>query len=244
MHFLFSASNPWMDVDYFECPRCEYVQTQNPTWLSKAYESPINVSDTGIITRNLANLEVVISTLALLGCRRRKVIDCAAGYGILVRMLRDKGVDAYWNDPYALNLFSRGFEYSSQDAGLVTAFEAFEHFLHPLQEAKKLKLISDNILISTELIPTPAPPPDHWWYYGLEHGQHIGFFRAKTLVYLSKKLGLNLLSDGRSLHLFSRNKLSLRKWRLLRRLSSVKISLLTRGLSPKTWDDHLKTCNL
>ena len=238
-HSIFRGRNPWEDVDYYECPRCAYVQTQQPTWLSAAYEHPINVSDTGIMVRNLANLELVISTLALLGCRHQKVVDCAGGYGILVRMLRDKGVDAYWNDAYTSNLLSKGFEYSGANAGLVTAFEAFEHFVYPLTEAKKLKSISNNILVSTDLIPSPAPLPSQWWYYGQEHGQHIGFFRVKTLNYLANELGLNLLTDGRSLHLLSKRKLSLRTWNFLRKISRVKPSLLTRGLTPKTWADHL-----
>jgi hypothetical protein len=238
-HIIFSGRNPWGNVDYYECPRCAYVQTQQPTWLSSAYENPINASDTGIMVRNLANLELVISTLTLLGCRRQKVVDCAGGYGILVRMLRDKGVDAYWNDPYASNLLSKGFEYSGEEAGLVTAFEAFEHFVYPLTEAKKLRSISTNILISTDLIPSPAPLPNQWWYYGLEHGQHIGFFRVKTLKYLAQVLGLGLLTDGRSLHLLSKKKLSLRKWNFLRKIARAKPSLLTRGLTPKTWPDHL-----
>lgn len=238
-HSIFRGRNPWADVDYYECPRCSYVQTQQPTWLSAAYENPINASDTGIMVRNLANLELVISTLALLGCRRQKVVDCAGGYGILVRMLRDKGFDAYWNDPYASNLLSKGFDYTGGEAGLVTAFEAFEHFVHPLAEARKLTSISANILISTNLIPSPAPLPNQWWYYGLGHGQHIGFFRVETLKYLAQVLGLALLTDGQSLHLLSKKKLSIRKWKFLRKMAKVQPSLLTRGLTPKTWPDHL-----
>lgn len=237
---LFCAQNPWGNIDFYECPRCAYVQTEEPTWLSAAYESPINVSDTGIMNRNASNLRLVISTLALLGCRRQKVVDCAGGYGILVRMLRDNGIEALWNDPYASNLLSKGFEFSGETAGLVTAFEAFEHFVYPLEEAKKLKAISSNILISTELAPSPAPLPHQWWYYGLEHGQHIGFYRVRTLKYIAKTLGLNLLTDGHSVHLLTKKMPSLKVWKVLRALTGVYSSLLTRGLVPKTWDDHLK----
>ena len=238
-HSIFRCPTRWGDIDYYECPKCAYVQTQHPTWLSAAYENPINASDTGIMVRNLANLGLVTSTLSLLGCRHQKVVDCAGGYGILVRMLRDKGVDAYWNDLYSSNLLSKGFEYTGEQAGLVTAFEAFEHFLYPLKEAKKLSSISPNILITTELIPSPAPLPGQWWYYGLEHGQHIGFFRVETLKYMAQTLGLHLLSDGRSLHLLSKKKLSHRKWYFLRMIAKIKPSLLTCGLTPKTWSDHL-----
>ena len=40
------------DVEYFYCDNCEYLFTENPHWLDEAYERAINISDTGIISRN------------------------------------------------------------------------------------------------------------------------------------------------------------------------------------------------
>ena len=40
------------DVEYFRCDNCEYLFTENPHWLDEAYERAINISDTGIISRN------------------------------------------------------------------------------------------------------------------------------------------------------------------------------------------------
>ena len=227
-------------VYYFECDHCSYVQTQHPTWLEEAYAQPINPSDTGIMVRNIQNVELVISTLALLGSRRGRVIDCAGGYGLLVRMLRDKGINAFWSDQYASNLLCSGFEYQGGHADLVTAFEAFEHFVDPGSEAKRLASIAPNILLTTSIIPFPTPSPDQWWYYGLEHGQHIGFFRMKTLEYLAFSLGLHLTSDRSSVHLLSKKPVSMRRWQLMRRISKVNINILIKGLKSKTWDDHLQ----
>jgi hypothetical protein len=227
-------------VNYYECPNCAYVQTQYPTWLEEAYAQPINPSDTGIMVRNIQNVELVISTLATLGARRGRVVDCAGGYGILVRMLRDKGINAFWSDQYATNLLCRGFEYDGGCADLVTAFEAFEHFVHPWSEVKRLAEIAPNILLTTSIIPTPPPLPDQWWYYGLEHGQHIGFFRVKTLEHIAFSLGLHLLSDQCSVHLLTKKPVSMRRWRLMRRISKKNLNILTKGLNPKTWDDHLQ----
>ena len=237
---LFSAESRWGLLHYYECPRCNYVQTQHPTWLASAYEVPINKSDTGIMTRNLVNAKNVISTLSLLGSLNERVVDCAAGYGILVRLLRDKGIDAYWSDRYSENLLSKGFEYHDGTASLVTAFEAFEHFVDPLAESQKLLSISSNILISTTLIPSPAPKPSTWWYYGLEHGQHIGFFRIKSLQFIASQLGLNLLTDNQSVHLFSKNQYSPLIWRLLRIATRIHPSILTHRLTSKTMSDHHK----
>jgi len=233
-----------VQVKYYDCNKCSYVQTQKPYWLDKAYSEPINVSDTGIMSRNLLNLELVIATLALLGVRKSRVVDCAGGYGLLVRMLRDIGVDAYWKDAYAQNLVCNGFEYNGEGAKLVTAFEAFEHFVDPVAEIDRLLEIAPNILITTTFIPSPAPLLGEWWYYGLEHGQHIGFFRKETMGYLAKKNGLHFMTDGSSIHLLTSRRVSNKMWLLFRKLAKLDLRLLTCGLRSKTWDDHLKMCKV
>jgi len=229
------------EVEYFDCATCGYVQTENPTWLEEAYASPINPSDTGIMARNISNVGLVLATLTLMGERKGTVVDFAEGYGFLVRLLRDKGVDAFWADPYSDNLVARGFEYTKQGgpATLVTAFEAFEHFVQPVVEMEKLLGIAPNILLTTSIIPEPVPKPNDWWYYGLDHGQHIGFFRLETLNYLAEMFNLNLLSDGLTTHLFTKNKYSKTSWLLLKKAGVKYPGLLSAGLKSKTWSDYL-----
>lgn len=233
-----SANLLGRSVDYFECSQCAYVQTEEPTWLNEAYASSINSSDTGIMTRNLSNVGLVLASLVLMKERNGKVVDYAGGHGFLVRLLRDNGIDAVWADPYTENLVARGFEYSGESASLVTAFEAFEHFLNPVEEIERLLSISPNILFTTTLAPRPAPQPSDWWYYGLDHGQHIGFYRVETLHYLANKFGLNLLTDGSSTHFFTKKRYSCALWRLLRRLGQKMPYALTYGLTSKVWSDY------
>jgi hypothetical protein len=238
---LFSTTLLDFNVSFYECKFCGYVQTEDPFWLHKAYSSPINVSDTGIISRNLSNVSLVFATLALMGQRKSQVVDFAGGYGFLVRLLRDSGIDALWADPYCTNLVARGFEYQcSSSPVLVTAFEAYEHFVSPIEEMDKLLAIAPNILLTTSLIPTPTPKPDNWWYYGLDHGQHIGFYRIETLKYLANKYNLYLLSDGVSTHLFTQNYYSYRTWFFLRKLANLSPACFRLGLRSKTWNDFLK----
>lgn len=227
------------DVLYYDCPSCGYLQTEEPTWLEEAYASPINSSDTGIMARNISNVPIVIATLSVMGKRNARVVDYAGGYGFLVRMLRDKGIDALWSDPYTDNLVARGFEYTGQEAALVTAFEAFEHFYDPCKEISNMLKIAPNILFSTNLVPSPTPQPTQWWYYGLEHGQHIGMYRMKTLQYIAQKYHLHLLTDGGSMHLLTADTYSYRVWRMALYLSSRRSRLFSRGLRSKTWSDHL-----
>jgi hypothetical protein len=226
-------------VAYFECHSCAYVQTEEPTWLDEAYADTINQSDTGIMARNQANVSLVLSTLALIGDMSGRVVDYAGGYGFLVRMLRDRGVDALWADPYSENLVAKGFEYSAGGAALVTAFEAFEHFVNPVQEMERLLSISSTILLTTNVIPSPTPQPNEWWYYGLDHGQHIGFYRRQTFEYLARKFDLNFLSDGSSTHLYSKRKLSYSKWQMVMKISRMNSRMFSIGLKSKTWEDYL-----
>lgn len=226
-------------IGYFGCPACGYVQTQTPTWLDEAYTEAINRSDTGILRRNARNAKLVIRVLAMLGALKGRVLDCAGGYGLLVRMLRDAGVNARWRDRYAHNLVARGFEQAEGErADLVTAFEAMEHFIAPADELAGLMAQADAVLVSTDLIPDPAPAPGTWWYYGAEHGQHIGFFRLRTLRYLADRAGWHLNSDGRSFHLFTRQPLPRWRWRWAR--GTLRLAPLTARLHLKSrvWTDH------
>ncbi|KAA6232076.1 class I SAM-dependent methyltransferase [Chlorobium phaeovibrioides] len=239
---LFSANLLERQVWYYECPVCGYVQTETPYWLDKAYADAINVSDTGIMSRNLANRNIVLTVLLGLRMREAKVIDFAGGYGFLVRLLRDSGVDAYWMDKYCDNLVARGFEYTDKiRGGVTTAFEVFEHLVHPTEAIEEMFGVAPNLLFSTEIMPDSAPSPDAWWYYGLHHGQHIGFYRQRTLQYLAQKYGKVLLSDGRSYHMlcepdsvtwFS----NIFYWSI--KLSRFMPLFSSRIWKSKTWSDH------
>jgi hypothetical protein len=227
-----------LQVDYFECAICGYVQTEDPYWLGDAYHRSITASDTGIMIRNHNNSKMVLATMYLLGALDGIVVDCAGGYGILVRMLRDLGINAFWSDRYSENLLASGFEYEGGAAQLVTAFEAFEHFVQPREELAAMLSIAPNVLISTEIAPIPTPSQKDWWYYGPEHGQHIGFFRVETLRQLAASHGKRLLTDGRAYHLFTDQPLSLWKWRFTRKVIANLPGLLAGRLTPKVWSDH------
>jgi hypothetical protein len=75
-----------LDVQYFECGACAYVQTESPHWLERAYLNANNDSDTGIMVRNVANARIVLATLCTLGKLDGNVVDYAGAYGILVRL--------------------------------------------------------------------------------------------------------------------------------------------------------------
>jgi hypothetical protein len=234
--FAFAQKVIGRDVSYFDCARCGYVQTESPYWLEEAYADPIDELDTGIMWRNSQNALCVVSTLAAARRIRGRVLDHAGGYGILVRLLRDAGVEAHWEDKYCKNLLSRGFEADDKAYDLVTAFEVFEHLAHPLQELEAMLARAGLALISTNLITTKETPAPDWWYYGPEHGQHIGFFRLRTLMHMAQRLGCYCRSNGRTLHLFSRQPIPV-WWLVLHRLPLAARLAARLRLRSKVWAD-------
>lgn len=235
---IFTGMLTGKQVGYFECADCCYVQTENPDWLDQAYSETINDSDTGIMVRNFNNVSIVLNTMWILDKLDGNIVDCAGGYGILVRLLRDFGVNALWSDPYCQNLLAKGFEYKDEKADLVTAFEAFEHFVNPVEELDRLLAIAPNVLFSTEIIAYPAPNQDDWWYYGKEHGQHIGFFRISTLQRLARDRGKYFVSNGTSYHLITDKPVNQMLWKVLIRLKCILPIMLKHKLISKVMKDH------
>jgi len=208
------------DVAYYQCGACGFVQTDDPVWLNDAYTEAINRSDIGLVRRNLVLSIQSSAIISMFFDHRKKFIDFGGGYGLLVRLMRDRGYDFYRSDAHCTNLFARGFDAEPVGTGqyeLLTAFEVFEHLVDPAAKLKFMLSYSSSILFSTELVSVPAPHPDAWWYYGLDHGQHVSFFTLQSLRILAKRFGLNLYTNSRSLHLLTRKKLSLRAFALLSR---------------------------
>ncbi len=197
------------DAPYFQCTECGFLSPPDPVWLPESYASAITALDIGLLKRNLELKEVVTAIVRTYFDPSAKFVDYGGGYGVLVRLLRDRGLDFYRQDIYAENLFAKNFDQA--DAGverfeLLTAFEVFEHLENPVAEVEKMLQLSDNILFSTELQPIPHPTPETWWYILPEIGQHISLFSRGSLEALAKRMGLHLQTNGKNLHLLSRQK--------------------------------------
>lgn len=195
------------NVKYYQCPNCDFIQTEEPFWLDEAYNSPINIEDTGILARNLMFSDVVSQIIATHFDCTKKYLDFAGGFGFFTRLMRDKGFDFYWYDLYTENLTARGFEGSLDESYEAVIFlEAFEHFANPLHEIEKTLKISKNLIFSTELFKGQAPNIMEWDYYGVSHGQHISFYSEKTLCFIAKKYNLNFYSYG-GIHILTEKEL-------------------------------------
>ncbi|MBI5134440.1 MAG: class I SAM-dependent methyltransferase [Candidatus Taylorbacteria bacterium] len=211
------------DVGYYICPKCGFIQTEKPYWLHEAYKNAINACDTGLLARNQRFSKPVALIIYYFLGKDIACLDYAGGYGVFTRLMRDIGFDFYWHDPYCENLFAKGFELdkAKRRIGLVTAFEAFEHFEDPKAELEKILSISRTVLFSTDLVPQPAPKLNEWWYYSPEHGQHVSFYSKKSIETLAKTYNLRYYTDNKRLHLLTDRKLPLFSFRLVTHLRKL-----------------------
>lgn len=229
------------NIKYFICSNCNLLQTETPYWLKEAYTESINDTDVGLLERNLQLAEKVKVLLYYFFDKDAKFLDYAGGYGIFTRIMRDIGYDFYWHDPYTENLFAKGFEYNNEtNYELVTTFESFEHFVNPLEEIEKIINISKNIIFSTTIVPQPIPHPNQWWYYGLEHGQHVALYSKSTLNFIAKEMGVNYYSCSKNLHLFSEKKINKFFFDLLFKKSRYFAKKVNKNMKSKTFEDSQK----
>ena len=225
-----------------DCKICGYLQFVDPTWLDTAYSNPINVEDVGIVQRNTKFLKMILSLAITKVFAIKSLLDLGGGTGLLVRMLRDAGINAYWDDPYCENIFAREFSLKDFDHSrfsLTCAFEVFEHLLYPTDEVKRALDLSDVLVFSTELWRDSGEVSD-WWYLGLSHGQHIGFYREQTIEYLAKIHSCHFYTNGTNFHILSKHKLDQRKINISLKLQKYLFLLRRLFFTSKTWTDYQK----
>jgi 2-polyprenyl-3-methyl-5-hydroxy-6-metoxy-1,4-benzoquinol methylase len=195
------------DVAYFQCPDCRFIQTEEPYWLAEAYGSAIAQLDVGVVSRSEHLLRVVPTLLKMYFKPEARFLDFGGGYGLFVRMMRDRGFDFYRQDRYCENVFARHFDLADLPPrsrfDLLTAFEVVEHLPDPVAELSAMLQLSDNVLFFTELQPEDPAALEQWWYFSPETGQHVSLFHRRSLAALARRTGLHLLSHE-NLHLLSR----------------------------------------
>ncbi|MBD2751869.1 class I SAM-dependent methyltransferase [Spirosoma sp. BT704] len=199
------------NIQYFRCNHCNFIFTENPFWLDEAYNSAITKLDIGLINRNEFVLPIVQSVINKWCNPDAQFIDYGGGYGMLVRMLRDRGFDYYRQDIYCPNLYADLFDITDTNffkGELLTAFEVFEHLINPVTELEKMLTLSDTILFSTEVQPFDKVTPESWWYFTPETGQHIGLYHRKSLQALADRFNLNYNWNNYDIHLFSKKSIS------------------------------------
>jgi hypothetical protein len=200
-----------VDVDYHRCPSCGLVMAIDPTWLEEAYGSAIAQLDIGLLDRCQILANVTATVLRAERLRGGRFLDWAGGYGTLTRLMRDRGYDFTHTDPFADNIFAAGHDVPTLEGerfDLVTAFEVLEHLPDPVEALADIAGTTDRLLVTTQVLPDPAPRPGEWWYYTPESGQHITFYTADALQRIGRELGFDGAVTGGLVHYFHRGPVS------------------------------------
>lgn len=195
-------------VDLYRCPACGLFEFIDPQWLDAAYADPIADIDVGLVARCGALATYTEAIVRAQGLGSRTLLDYGGGYGLLTRMLRDRGIDMLHYEPYAKNLFAQGLEGEPGGSyGCVTMVEVFEHLVDPLELVTSLSSHAELIVISTVLVPSGRTDLSDWWYLIPDLGQHITFYTVPALEAIARQTGYQLTTDGIGLHVFSKTKL-------------------------------------
>jgi len=195
------------------CATCDFCYLSPVYWLDEAYAQSINVTDIGYVWRNNSACQFVSSLLISNFDSKDLFLDFGAGYGMFVRLMRDRGFRFQYYDPSCQNLFSRFNEAKLNQRSrykLVTAIEVIERTIDPVASVREMLNYADSILLSTEITPSTPPDPE-WWYLGFEHGQHIGFFGERSFIVLADNLSLKYMRIAGNWHLLSTADINLRK---------------------------------
>lgn len=198
------------DVKYFQCEDTGFIQTEDPFWLEEAYAAAISSLDVGYVSRNIHYADVCSRVIDRCFTQAKTFLDFGGGYGLFVRLMRDRGYSFLRYDRYCANVFAQHFEFlphvTKQPSrfDLLTAFEVFEHLVEPREQIRSMFELSDTILFSTELLPREHySSAEDWWYFVPETGQHISFYSRRSLDYLASSFGARVFSNGRDFHVLT-----------------------------------------
>ncbi len=200
-------------ITYFRCLETGLLQTEEPYWLEEAYSSAISVLDVGYVQRNLECAEFLGRLLMRLGIAEQTCLDYGGGYGMLVRMMRDRGYHFLREERFCENLFAKGFDVGDhqpvEEIAVVTMFEVLEHVTNPVDIFRELTARSPIVVFSTEIQPNDRvlQGVDEWRYFVPESGQHVAFYTIEALEWIARKLNCHLTTNGRNYHIFSRSPL-------------------------------------
>ena len=166
------------DANYYLDPKCGYIFIDSPFWLDEAYKSAISALDTGLLARNIRNIDVVGKSIIqdTLNCARG--VDLGGGIGVFVRGMRDSGFEFYWTDAYADNALARGFEAEIGEYDVAAAFEVLEHIQNPIAFLidAKVRYKFSTCFFSATCFSEDAIPARDWWYWVFEIGSAYQFF--------------------------------------------------------------------
>jgi SAM-dependent methyltransferase len=172
------------NVQYFQCSACQAMQTETPYWLDEAYDPSNERFDSGQVTRSILNAAFINWLITVVELPSPRVLDYGCGSGLLVRLLRDSGLDAWGLDRHSNPRLSLGFQVDhSVGFDVINLCEVIEHFDQPRVALDEIFKANPSLLVvQTGIMGEPDPS---WFYLADFHGQHIFFLTVATINWIA-----------------------------------------------------------
>jgi len=199
--------------NYFVCEKCGSLQTEFPSWLHHSYSDTFHTVGVDSAYRSIWAQSLVHYCASVLRIRG-KILDWGGGHGLLCRLLRDLGHDAWLHDPHTENLYASGFQSETLSGfSLITAFEVFEHLAEPAAEAGAIFAASpDFVIVGTGRFQGQG---SDWDYLFPHHGQHVFFWSRKAHDWIARQHGYDVITCGTTVTVYARRLSTRRAQRIL-----------------------------
>ena len=196
-------------AEYWQCTNCRFIYIVDPFWLEESFASELNDLDIGSVDRCIVMADFVEVLIRSLKSPKSRFLDWGGGYGLLSRIMRDRGLDFVSHDIYTRALFVESSSISNSEIfEVVTMSEVALHLTDPVPVFKKI-MESTNTLVFTAVI-APEVVPNDWWYLMPDTGQHVAIYHEESLQALAEQLGVQVTSDGRFFHVLHRKSLGVK----------------------------------
>jgi hypothetical protein len=186
-----------LNVAYQQCTTCGAGQTEPPHWLNAELRLAVQRLDTSVLTRSLVHAGVVQTLLVLTGLagdgQSPRVLDHGCRTGLLVRTLRDMGIDAWGTETEISPALALGFQAEvAQGFDLVYAGDVLSSAPEPGAVLKRLMSGDPAILVMQPGL------VDHISANGeglsLDLGTQVCTMTPQTLDWISHRFGRQRLT--------------------------------------------------
>jgi Methyltransferase domain len=226
-------------VRYFKCQGCGSLETEDPFWLAEAYGDDVHPEDRGYLTRNLLVYENMRHLLRVLEIpQAATILDYGGGLGLVPRLLRENGYNAFSFDTYTKTPFAN-CEWDKTPPTFVLAIELFEHLPNPKEEAEII-FGSNPEYVYVRTWRYFGQGSD-WSYIGPSHGEHVFLYTDEAMRFIAKSHGYEVLLPNSVDAFFYRSPISKDKMKEISRgisASHFRISLrnsLRLGMDVVKW---------
>jgi 2-polyprenyl-3-methyl-5-hydroxy-6-metoxy-1,4-benzoquinol methylase len=184
------------------------LQSSNVDDIKGSWEQPLIEGYMRELPAKKLNAQDVLRHISGLFRRRGTLLDIGCGCGAFLSVACQEGWDCYGIEPLVMHaIFARAHfglrivtdtlcddTYPPEFFDVVTAFQVFEHLLHPDQEIEKIR----RILKTGGLLVIEVPNIDTITVklLGSKHRHfvqdHVSLFSAKTLIFLLNRIGFEI----------------------------------------------------